>query len=559
VPRGLYRWDAGDGVALLAGMGEAAGLDIATPSRSDVNRSGTWVIADWPEEVPPGCDPDATDARAERVLRADGNGGFDVLVAMGTSIPGTPLLWAGIARWPTAGLFEPTAQLVLAESGALGFGAVLADDVCYGALRKAILAVDAAGSLALVALEGQPAPGAPAGLVFHDFTQSPALVNDGGQIVFYAWLQSATESASAVYRWDPVAGLALVAMLSPLAPVSSTPLPASPIVSAGGSVAYFDEGNLWGPDGAGGVVRRFAVGDPVPGGPEGSQFGVEVVTPIVFQKRAWIDAQDRLAFVAPMERPGSGLPEPLGAGLFRAAVDGPIELLVKTGDSAPQAGDATFGSVFAVLAFGAGGQIAFRASLERPGMPGPATESAIYLLDAQQRLVPILLAADLAVLLPLDPIERDPASASLGFDANFTHVAMTPFVIDGESALFVATIPEAAGRSARRNARSRSRAAARRARAAHRLPVAHRARASRLPFRLTLERSRRSRPIDGRWRRPGSLPSCCWSCRSLRRPPPTTSDPASRSRRSATRRGRRSRPATSFASTIARRPTPRSG
>ena len=446
---GLYRW-TDPATTLLVGYGDPS-FDIEIPIRLAVNRLGDWVIADWPSEPAPGCDPGTSAAHAEKVVRSDAMGAPETLVEMGMPVPGAPdgLLYAGIARWASGpvGTRVPSSSpsLNLADSGALAFGAELAADPCSEDGRETILAVPPGGGLTLVALAGEPAPGLPDGFVLEELGLSPAALDDAGQVAFSATARSDTEVASAVYRWDPGSGVELVAMIQP--PVLDSPrkyLPVElPAIAATGSIAWFGGTELFGPDGSGGTQEIFAVGDPVPGGPDGATFAEQSLGRIV-PRRPWINGSDQVAFTADMTRLGDGdLPEPLGAAVFRADAGGPLELLVKTGDVAPYGGGATFGSPFTLLAFGDMGEVVFSNWLTSPDPNDPdPPDSAIYEIDAAGRLFPILLTDDLVALGAADSYGRTPASASLGFDAAFSRVAMSPGSFQGPDGVFVATIPE---------------------------------------------------------------------------------------------------------------------
>jgi len=442
-PVGLYRAAPGAPIEMIVDYGDAPELEIRHPIGMAIDRAGDWVFATQSDVPAPGCDPGTSEARDERLLRSDGLGGVETVAVMGSQVVNASddLRYAGFERWtrPT-GVFEfKRQQLQMNGSGAIAFGGVVAADPC-GDVRDALLVAEPGEHLQLVALQGEPAPGAPDGMGFDSLVLSPAAFDDAGAIVFFATLVSDTEIGSAVYRWDPVGGLALVAATRPpFVPARGQALlPQWAILGPSGAIAYFLGSEVWGPDGAGGVTQRVAPGDPVPGDPEGTVFTASAVVPFA-PNRVWVDAAGRIAFASHMLRPGLGD----GAGVFRAAVGGPIELLVQTDDVAPFSAGATFGESFTISAVGDDGEIAFLATLHRPGDDPAHPEFAAYLFDASGRLFPILLASEIPALLPGASDEASElASASFGFDPTLSRVAMSPFAVAGPDAVFVAPVPE---------------------------------------------------------------------------------------------------------------------
>ena len=239
--------------------------------------------------------------------------------------PGAPQQW-GV--WIADGLDLSLVALAGAQAPDVPPGAFFATfgDPCLGRSGVALLARltgsgivdyvnerglwvgDVPGSLRLLARQGDPAPGAPTGGVFelsnyalpHD---AFVLTNDAGDVTLRASLA-----------------------LGP------------------GGVTEEDDGALWGPDGAGGLVLLAREGDQAPGAPAGTRF-----EHIGYPR---LNELGQLAFPADLESSASG-----SASIFGPDATGALSLLATQGDPAPGIEGARF------LAFSHAAQINDRAQV----------------------------------------------------------------------------------------------------------------------------------------------------------------------------------------------------
>jgi hypothetical protein len=205
--------------------------------------------------------------------------------------------------------------------------------------------------LELIALEGAQAPGAPAGAVFFDFDGVTPALGAGGQVAFRARLQSGGDvtSANDAGIWADAGGLGLSLVAREGSPAPGTPAGVNfaefgfsfntPGVNAlghvafhamlqtGGGVTTANDTGIWSQrDGALALVAR--EGDAAPGA-LGVNFGQLLSFPPA------INALGQTAFIGALQQGGSiTFANDQGLWLHR---DGQLELIIREGDQAPGA------------------------------------------------------------------------------------------------------------------------------------------------------------------------------------------------------------------------------
>lgn len=357
----------------------------------------------------------------------DGNGGTIPILAAGDPLPGGPdgLLFQGarIGAFPTAG------PLVLTAMRRLAFGA-WASDASFSIKFAALLVADPSGTVALVGLQGDPAPSAPNGFRFESFNWSAQAINDAGQLAFRARLVSDTAQADAIYRWDVVNGLELVALyVADGSPenvvVDAAPLD-PPIIDALGGVAFL-AGGLFVPDGEGGTERIFADGDPLAGQPTAvfrrPFFAYTTPNPPI------ANGADELAILYGYETTPY---EPYGDGsaILVWSRDEGLRERLRTSDfwRSPYTGPYDL----QLLDFSSTSEVATRVVIGRPCNCGE-----VYLLPAVGPRRRILDEDDLFPAAEGGTITTNPFAAPIAFDADFSQVS-----VSNSEGLYVATVPE---------------------------------------------------------------------------------------------------------------------
>ena len=229
--------------------------------------------------------------------------------------------------------------------------------------------------LALVAREGDPAPGTTAGETFGGFLSNPSLsINNAGQTAFNATLTGATGTTDRGV-WSNASGeLALVARKGDAAPGTGGAFSNlfDPRINGAGHAAFVAQstaGNgIWQETDAG-LALVAIQGMQAPGLAEGIRFG-SFVHVLDGPTQFILNGNDQLAFVAPLDMFGSS---PFGSvtaannTVLYATIDGELTLVARKGDLFEVApGDAR--TIFGVfLSAGSGNEDSIQSSFNERG------------------------------------------------------------------------------------------------------------------------------------------------------------------------------------------------
>jgi hypothetical protein len=311
----------------------------------------------------------------------------------------------------------------------------------------------AAGSTSLIAREGSPAPGTPAGVTFDNF--SGGGLNMAGQTVIYAglagdsvdstndsglWVGSPTSVVLKVRAGDaaPNAGADVkFASFSQFHSLNRSSRIAFSATLAGGGVTTANDSSLWS-DGSGALQLIAREGDPAPGTPAGVIFRD-------FSGMHLLNGPGRSAFNAPLA--GAGVTTANDVGLWIGSAES-LHLVVREGDPAPGMGPGVTIGAAAGFMLNSAGQIALTAPLIGSGVTA-ANDRAIWASDADGQLHVIVREGDQIEVAPgdsrivnvlnqfttLTTEEGSPCSfndvGQLAFTASFT---------DGSSGVFVSSL-----------------------------------------------------------------------------------------------------------------------
>lgn len=418
--------------------------------------------------------PDADFSNATRVVQSD-DGDIALLAELvldaasacggGIRLVGPPAFYgrvgiglARVAQWgdpapgaPEGWVFHDFSDAILGASHSL-FYAGLSPDACgYGA-NPALFRSDEAGTTTLVARRGMQAPGAPDGTTI-DWVFPGAAIADDGRVALLAFLSTLTAfTPYAIYGFDLDDVLApLVMPGTPAAMAGGAVFEAlgAPVSNGAGNLAFYailDDGliafpdaslrGLWVPDGTGGVVELFRVGDAVPGAPPGSVFAdPETWAPsILVPEGLRINASGEVAFMQEIEAPS----EVRRNGVFGPDGGGAITLRMQTGDPAPSIAGATISSL-ELLGFSDDRRIAVGAHLTAPGIEAYRNH-ALYLIEANGDATLLYRDGD---LFEFEARQMRPTSLLVAsFDRPLSHVALELGANDGQEAVFRSTVPE---------------------------------------------------------------------------------------------------------------------
>ncbi len=455
---------------LLFGSNQFASIDELR-----VNGRGDVLFLGLRPGAPSSCADGEGPVRREFAMVYERDGSHRTVAETFLPVPGLAAEWVGglscsLARPRRCPPSITTPSPLIAEDGGVVLLGDIAQDACTASPFRGIFGPDGAGFEQLVALAGEPAPGAPIGVRFGSrFQWSHRSLNAAGQLAVRAVLDDASE---AIYRWDPNVGPTLIARTGaafdvaggvnferlgkPTLAADGTPAflagegePSRGPIGFPDGVRHFDA--VWGPDGGGGLRRLLSFGDPVPGAPEGSTFADFRATfslgalLLESDEPPLVDAAGRVAVALPIDIPGVGIvravlgPDEQGTFRVRMLASGP----------APGIPGQSLRSLD-VLALSDDGRLLVRAFVFPDGASTP-TETVWYRLEPTGEALLLLRAS---APLELVPGEFAPVgdSAALSLHANgdlsaFAVLASNPDPA-APSALFVAEVPEPGGLAA---------------------------------------------------------------------------------------------------------------
>jgi len=343
--------------------------------------------------------------------------------------------------------------------------------------------VSAGGSLALVARNGDPAPGAGAAVVFsHSFLGVTPVLNDAGQVAFRGRLIGPgvigpfVSGTNNIGIWSGAAGsLALVARAGDPAPdtdegVVFRTFHSAPSLNGSGQTAFV--GSLAGPgvdgannmglwsEGSGSLRLVVREGDAAPGTGPGVVFGQRGAT-LVFSRTSKINGSGQTAFKGFVT--GPGVNHLNNTGVWSEGT-GSLNLVAREGDPAPGLGPGVMFGDFdndQNIIFSGTGQTAFLGSLFGPGTDD-TDGLGIWLSDPNGGLNLVARKGDLfdvnddpsiddfrtIDVLTLMTGNNRGAGGSGGQDGRATglsdagQLAFRLIFTDGSSGIFVATVPE---------------------------------------------------------------------------------------------------------------------
>ena len=232
----------------------------------------------------------------------DGAGGLSLVVREGDPAPGTG---AGIVFALSLGT-----SFALSEAGHVAFNPILAGPGITASNDLGIWIHDGASGLALVAREGDAAPGMP-GVVYASLAPFPTNgpdpndVNGAGDVAFPAQLAGPGIDPSndhAIFVREATGTLRVAAREGDFGIPSGVEL-LSVALNDAGEVAFLTSvpgssagQEVWGPDGSGGLRRILQAGDPVPDVP-GATFGEVFISSLLpFAPQPSINAHGDVAF-----------------------------------------------------------------------------------------------------------------------------------------------------------------------------------------------------------------------------------------------------------------------
>lgn len=443
------------------------------------NGSGDTLIFGRRPRAPKPCvgDPSEIEREFASVFRA--NGDERLVAETFLAVPGENLQWESFfgtcATLRDAGCFpgalfqvhpDLTPPSLVAQDGGAAFVADVSSDACQATrsrFLRAIIAPDGAGGERLVLRVGEPAPGVPGASIgpsSYVFRWSSGSMNASGQLAFLA----RTDQGPVLYRWDPALGLVVLARQGAPAPLagditfdrlgmaalSADGTPALFVAEAGapegssGSDALRPAfSSLWGSDGAGALRRLLAVGDPVPGGPEGSTFApFDARSPFLPDAREeppFVNSAGEVAVSLPIVLPDIGIiPAVLGPD-----ENGELALRQIAFGAAPALSGFSL-SDLTVLGLSDDRKILARARVSSD-LDTSESQDAWYRLEPAGEATLLLGPSDMLAIVPEDPQPVGSArSVVLHASADLAHFVVGARSPSGlGSALFVLAVPEA--------------------------------------------------------------------------------------------------------------------
>jgi hypothetical protein len=332
---------------------------------------------------------------------SEGSGSLALVARDGTAAPGTPI---GVSFWFAGGSNLPP---LLNNAGQTAFPTLLKGSGVNAGNNSGTWSGVDQNSLALLTRAGSQATGLPDGVSYG--VQLPAGLNDAGHGALYAFLTgSGVNSTNNSAIWSGSAGsLALVARTGDPAPgtlsgVNFGALFAPIAINNAGKIAIqsFLAGNVDGTNDEGlwsnvsGSLELIARrGSQASGAPAGVNYGM-------FSLSGWPVLNDagQIAFLAGVE--GTGVNETNNQAIWSGEMDN-LALVARSGGQAPGTGSGVRFSNLEYPALNSSGQIAFRAYLIGSGVR-PNNDKGIWATDSTGTLQLIARAGDLLEVAPDD-------------------------------------------------------------------------------------------------------------------------------------------------------------
>ena len=294
---------------------------------------------------------------------ADDTPDFRTVALTGTDGPRGPGLGADVEFGYLRGFrdlfsFDPP---VINEAGQVAFmGFLNAERVLDRPFTRGIWSEGEGPGLEVVALEGEPAPGADAGVRFGSIDDNRTVINNVGQIVFSARVLSTQNALSdnGIWSTDADGLLQLVALEGNSAPGTGDPESTFrdiglPNLNDAGQIAFLSSGGVWLADDESGLQLLERAGNPV----FGDSFFSKVRAPV-------LNDMGQIVFSGRTRGPSPSDPQFEGYWSLESGTG--RELVVVSGTPAPGAGSGVTFRAFPNPTLGGlnnAGQVAFLASV----------------------------------------------------------------------------------------------------------------------------------------------------------------------------------------------------
>lgn len=344
--------------------------------------------------------PGVDDTNDEGIWSEGGGSGLVLVAREGNQAPGTP---AGVN-------FSSFESPLLNAAGQIAFIATLTGPGVDNTNDQGIWFEGGGPGLVLIAREGDQAPGTPVGVNFDGLNY--LVLNAAGQIAFNGSLTGAgvdaTTNRSGIWSGGGGVGLALIARDGDQAPGAgpgaifsdfSDFLAGSvyPRLNDAGQIAFVatlagsgvddsnDEG-IWATDTGGVLHMVLRTGDQAPGTDDGVSFSD------FLSSEFRLNGAGRIAFSAALT--GPGLDNTNDDGVWLGGGGSGLALVVRTGNQAPGTPIGVNFSSLGIRALNDAGQISVRGSLTGPGLSN-ADRSGIWATDPDGLLQLIFRSGDL--------------------------------------------------------------------------------------------------------------------------------------------------------------------
>jgi len=329
---GLWSEGAGGGLALLAREGNqapgTAGATFFGLGNPVLNDAGQAAFSGSLNNTQDGTVNDTND---QGIWSEGAGGGLELLVRKGNQAPGAAVD-VNFVR-----LFNP----VLNGAGQTAFRGDLIGPGVVNSNDRGIWSEGTGVGVALVAREGNAAPGTAAGANFSGFG-NPVL-NDAGQTAFQGFLDGPGvngENNSGLWSEGAGGGLALVAREGNQAPGTSAGVDFSilfpPVLNGAGQTAFHgrltgtgvnasNNTGLWSEGAGDGLALVAREGNPAPGTPAGVNF-----SEFTFTRSQVLNGEGQTAFSADLT--GAGVNDSNDVGIWAEDLLGVLTLIVREGD-----------------------------------------------------------------------------------------------------------------------------------------------------------------------------------------------------------------------------------